>query len=60
MCIEDNVQFAFMKRTMEDIDLLCSKKNDVQFDVSPFKPLNRDFGWNIHPVKIKKGIAGFL
>lgn len=59
MCIEDNVQFAFMKRTMEDIDLLCSKKNDVQFDVSPFKPLNRDFGWNIHPVKIKKGIAGF-
>ena len=59
MCIEDNACFAFMKRTMEDIDLLCAKKDNVQFDVSPFKPLNRDFGWNIHPVKIKKGIAGF-
>lgn len=59
MCIEDNKIFAFMKRTMEDIDLLCAKKKDVKFDLSPFVPLNRDFGWNIKPVKIKKGIAGF-
>lgn len=52
--------FIYMKRTNKDIDLLCKrgfKLND--FDPSPFKPLNRDFGLNIHPYKLDEGIAGF-
>ena len=61
MCIEDKKKFMFMKRTIEDVKLLCASgaRSDVRFDVSPFVPLNRDFGWDIKPVKIEKGIAGF-
>lgn len=61
MCIEDQKKFMFMKRTIEDVKLLCASgaRSDVNFDVSPFVPLNRDFGWDIKPVKIEKGIAGF-
>lgn len=60
MCTEDKKPFLFIKRTIEDINMLCAKaKKGVTFDISPFKPLNRDFGWNIKPYKVEKGIAGF-
>lgn len=61
MCIEEKKKFVFIKRTIEDVKLLCAsaKRKDIDFDISPFVPLNRDFGWNIVPVKIEKGIAGF-
>ena len=61
MCVEDKKKFIFMKRTIEDVKLLCSTKtgHGYNFDISPFVPLNRDFGWNIKPVPIVKGIAGF-
>lgn len=59
-CIEERKPFLFMKRTIEDINLLCAKgRKGTKFDISPFKPLNRDFGWNIKPYKVEKGIAGF-
>lgn len=57
--IENKKKFVFLKRTKDDIDLLCAHKKNVNFDLSPFVPLNRDFGWNIKPLKIQKGIAGF-
>ena len=58
--VEDNKAQLFLKRTIEDIDMLCAKgKKGTTFDISPFKPLNRDFGWNIKPYKVGKGIAGF-
>lgn len=59
--VEDEKIFCFLKRTIVDIDMLCmdGDAKGVKFDVSPFKPLNRDLGWNIKPVKIKKGFAGF-
>lgn len=59
MMIEDKKKFVFLKRTKDDIDLLCAHKKGVSFDLSPFVPLNRDFGWDIKPQKIQKGIAGF-
>lgn len=61
MMIEDKTKFLFMKRTIEDVKMLCADggKRGVEFDISPFKPLNRDFGYNIKPVLIVKGIAGF-
>lgn len=58
-------KFIYMKRTNKDIDLLCKKgfktltDSMSDFDPSPFKPINRDFGTNIHPYKIDEGIAGF-
>ena len=61
-CIENKILFIFIKRTIEDVKMLCATSNNrknIDFDVSPFVPLNRDFGWNIKPVKIEKGIAGF-
>ena len=61
MCIEDKKKFVFIKRTIEDVKLLCSTRTGkgYNFDISPFVPLNRDFGWDIKPVSIVKGIAGF-
>lgn len=59
--IEENKQFCLLKRTIEDVKMLCAngRTKGVEFDVSPFKPLNRDFGWDIVPQEIVKGIAGF-
>lgn len=58
---EEEKTFLFLKRTKKDIELLCGNgiKKGVEYDVSPFKPLNRDFGWNIGPVLISEGFAGF-
>ena len=59
--IEEKHPFCFLKRTIKDVDFLCmdGRKKGVDIDVSPFKPLNRDFGWNIRPVKLHEGFAGF-
>lgn len=64
MCVEDDIPFIFIKRTIEDVNLLCDRKKlseDVSDeDLSPFNPLNRDFGWDIYPFNItNKGLAGF-
>lgn len=62
-------QFVFVKRTNIDVTILCagatqlnrSSHNTARLDISPVEPLNRDKGYNIHPVTIPKveGIAGF-
>lgn len=59
--VENEKTFVFLKRTIEDVKLLCASgsRHNVDFDISPFLPLNRDFGWDIRPVYIIKGIAGF-
>ena len=58
---ENGIKFVFMKRTIEDIKMLCAagSRRGLNFDVSPWVPLNRDFGWNVKPVPVLKGIAGF-
>ena len=60
MLIKDSI-FIYMKRTNEDIDLLCQRgfKGDTSYDPSPFKPLNRDFNLNIRPFKVREGLAAF-
>lgn len=60
-CIENKKKFMFIKRTIEDVKMVCAttKSKDANFEISPFVPLNRDFGWNIRPVKVEKGVAGF-
>ena len=61
MCVDDESFFVYIKRTNDDVDLLCtgSENPDLKADLDPFVPLNRDFGWHIKPKLIKKGIAGF-
>lgn len=65
-CLEDQTDFIFIKRAMEDVDLMCAgtgsiKKSvdDLGVDLSPFKAINRDTGSNIQAFSIKTGIAGF-
>ena len=58
--------FIFIKRTMEDVDLLCSGTGsvgagakDYGVNLSPFAAINRDIGSRVNAFSIKKGIAGF-
>lgn len=64
--MKNKIKFVFIKRTIEDIDLLCagsgqigSKQNEYGIDLSPFKSINRDAGTNIRAFSIKKGLGGF-
>lgn len=61
-------RFVFIKRTIDDVKLLCSgqtygakpnEKNKFRIDASPFKPLNRDKGCNIKAFQYYNGIGGF-
>lgn len=59
---EEKKKHVFIKRTQEDVDLLCAGSGENKkaiFDVSPYKALNRDFGWNVGALKIFKGLGGF-
>lgn len=65
-CKDRHIPFVFVKRTMEDVDLLTAgsgkigtKQVDFALDLSPFAPINRDDGENIKAFKLKKGIGGF-
>lgn len=54
-------KFIYMKRTNEDVNFICSSDKNplLSFDPSPFVPLNRDYGWNIKPILIEKGVGAF-
>lgn len=56
-CWENKRKFAFMKRLIDDIDLLCSGKFGA--DLSPFKSVNRDLDINVKAKKLSKGLGAF-
>lgn len=59
-CYLNDRRFTFIKRTMDDVDLICAGgKNKDTFDLSPFKAINRDLEIDIQARLIKKGIGGF-
>ena len=60
-CIDHDLFFIYMKRTNDDVELLCTGANnpEMHVDADPFVPLNRDFGWHIKPKLIQKGIGAF-
>lgn len=66
--VENNMKFVFIKREIDDVTILCSgatinkpvKDSKYTLDMSPFKSLNRDMGWNIKPFQIFKGIGAFF
>ena len=51
--------FAFVKRTNDDVKIMCGSSKNVEMDLSPFKPINRDFVTNVKATLIQKGIGGF-
>lgn len=62
----NKIKFVFVKRTIEDVDLLCAgggkigiKQNEFGVDLSPFKSINRDMHTNIKAFSIKNGLGGF-
>lgn len=54
---EDGIKFAYMKRTLKDVERVCTNKYDI--DLSPFVPINRDTGSTVHPRLLSDGIGGF-
>ncbi len=61
-CYKNKIKFVFVKRTIEDVKLLCNrgKLSEYAFDASPFKPINRDLGCQVESRLISdKGIGGF-
>ena len=61
-CYDNGIKFVFIKRTIEDVNLLCNrgKLGQYELDLSPFKPINRDKGCNVQSRLISdKGIGAF-
>lgn len=61
-CYLQGRKFVFVKRTLEDVALICDQKkqeNEPDADFSPFKSINRDLDINVRAYRIKKGIGGF-
>jgi len=68
-CVDHNIKFVYVKRTIKDVDMITAghkigqklDENAPDIDFSPFKALNRDFGYNIRAFSIPKvdGVAGF-
>lgn len=65
-CHLNKREFIFLKRTNDDVDLLCSgtgrigqKTAEFGIDLSPFKSVNRDCFTDIRAHSIKSGLGGF-
>lgn len=61
---QNKIPFAYIKRTKEDVKLLCAgnntqKKSAASMDLSPFKSLNRDMGWNVRAFQVFDGLGAF-
>lgn len=49
----------YMKRTNKDVQMICEYNGDIDFDPSPWVPLNRDFGINVKPRLLKEWLGAF-
>lgn len=49
----------YLKRTNKDVKTICEYAGDLDFDPSPWAPLNRDFGINVKPRLLKDGFGAF-
>ena len=50
--VEHNIKFVFMRRTQTQLDVVRNEK------YHPFKKLNEDMGWDIHPITLTKYSSG--
>lgn len=49
----------YVKRTNEDLKTICQYAGDIEFDPSPYAPLNRDFNINVKPRLLQPGLGAF-
>lgn len=61
-CYLNKRKFTFVKRTNNDVDLICGAgiKGDIEVDLSPFKPINRDLKCNVKARKLFDGVGAFF
>lgn len=64
--LDHNEKFVFIKRTKDDVHMLCSgggkagaALHEGALDYSPFKAINDNEGSDVHPVEIYKGFGAF-
>lgn len=64
--IDHNARFVFVKRTIEDVNILCAgsgkitnKPREYAVDLSPFVAINRDRGTNIKAFSVIPGLGAF-
>lgn len=63
--LEEDKPIVFVKRTNKDVDMICagqkigSKLGKADLDLSPYKPICRDFGFKVSPVRVEDGIGAF-
>lgn len=55
---EHDIKIAYMKRTIDDVTLLCSGQTRG-INLSPYVPISRDTGIRIEAGLVGKGIGGF-
>lgn len=66
-CLDNQRDFIFIKRTMDDVDMMSALTGKVKSkvadlgadDLNPFSAINRDTGSDIQTFSIRTGIAGF-
>lgn len=61
-CYLNERKFTFVKRTNNDVDLICGCgiKGEIDVDLSPFKPINRDLNINVKAKKLFDGVGAFF
>ena len=52
--VEHDIKFVFMRRTQTQLDVVRNEK------YHPFKKLNEDMGWDIHPITLTKYSSGLF
>ena len=52
--VEHDIKFVFMRRTQTQLDVVRNEK------YHPFKKLNEDLGWDIHPITLTKYSSGLF
>ena len=60
-CMHTKRKFVFVKRTIEDVNMMCGRGRMTEYEVnlSPFAPINRDYGTDVRAIPITKGLCGF-
>lgn len=65
--ITEKFKFVFVKRTIEDVKILCAgsgniknKQHEFSVDLSPFVAINRDYITNIRAFSIIPGLGAFF
>lgn len=55
--LDNKKKFIYLRRDHGDIEIITTDNENI--NMNPFKPINRDFGTDIHGEAVRKGVAYF-